>query len=939
MVSSADASSGRSVLDRLGLLIRRLLDYKPVRFVLVGGVNTVFGYGIFAAIYLLTHHRIRALVAATVLGVTFNYFTTGRLVFANKGAGAIIRFALVYAVLFLINIPLLEVLVGIGLPTLVAQAVALPAMVTLSYLINRYWVFRTRGSQAAPWAALRTLRIPVVDDRVLRWIGPAFVAGSLLLTVLIMKGRLYAVSTDLAQHYELTQFLATHWTWPAGTPLSSGIQAYPPLAHYLGAVVGLAFGSSLIGMNAVVAAAIFLCYLLLARTLTVGGPVSAIVAAALAAAGLWWARSQHAAEGFEVYSNFFYAQLVGEAVFLATALWMSDERRPWLLRWAVAAVLTFVCVWLYMIASVEIALAYLAIEAIFLVRRVVAERTFRARWAVPLLVGAVTLPLLIYVHPYYQRMVQVSNNNGALFLAGLENLVPECAAVLLVVGLLLGLAPPKEERWRRPLLFLAIACCATASAALAQTLVFEVAKIGSPYAVKKYAFSIVTLLVFGVSALVGSRLDGWRPHRPWRLLAIGLPSLFGLAAAVAMPSSKPDNLDRFVAYQREAGALIHDPRTPRDAFGATTSMNDEFSPFLNHALTMVDFGMGQAKSLAALGIIGSDPSETYVLLKAAADNAPDKCIVKVPGFSTISLAKLHCGALSDSETLFSEDLSKTSFLPPYFVSGWSTKEASGVWSDGPKAQLAMHFDRVTAPLLLSISGNAFLPSAAYAQHVRVSTGDTPLAEWTFDSRDPLGSRQIVIPSNLVVNGDLKLDFAFPDAVRPSALGGPGDQRQLGLFVTNLSMQSVRGLRPGDRIDLGKLVANTSFLRDGWSVRERTGIWSSGLNSSMRLPVAEGDADPVLVLEGYGFFPTPSYTQRVRLRAGSATVADWTMDARTPVLPRAIVIPRRLVSGGELSLEFDFPDATSPAAHHVSADPRQLAFFLTAVGLQAPAEHP
>jgi hypothetical protein len=51
------------------------------------------------------------------------------------------------------------------------------------------------------------------------------------------------------------------------------------------------------------------------------------------------------------------------------------------------------------------------------------------------------------------------------------------------------------------------------------------------------------------------------------------------------------------------------------------------------------------------------------------------------------------------------------------------------------------------------------------------------------------------------------------------------------------------------------------------------------------------------------------------------------------------VPRRLVVGGELALDFDFPDATSPAANKVSADRRELAFFLTAVGLKDPARQP
>src|SRR6185312_10490474 len=243
------------------LLTHRLLQYKPVRFVLVGGINTVFGYGIFAGLYLLTHHGLRALIAATVLGVTFNYFTTGRLVFANKGLRAAIPFVLVYGVLFFINAPLLVLLERAGLPTLLAQAIALPFMVTLSYLINRYWVFHPEERGPALKAALRVAI--GAEGRVSPWLWLLSVSAGLVVTVLVVKGRLYASSTDLAQHYELAHALATHWTWPAGTPLSSGIQAYPPLSHYLGAIAGLAFGSTLIGMNAVVAASIFACYLLL----------------------------------------------------------------------------------------------------------------------------------------------------------------------------------------------------------------------------------------------------------------------------------------------------------------------------------------------------------------------------------------------------------------------------------------------------------------------------------------------------------------------------------------------------------------------------------------------------------------------------------------------------------------------------------------------------
>lgn len=141
MAFSSDASSDRSLMRRLALLIRWVLAQRPFRFLLVGGLNTLFGYGLFTAFYLTSHMRQSSLVAATVFGVLFNFFTTGRLVFANRGFKTMVPFFLGYGMVLLVNMALLEVLVRAGVATLVAQAITLPLVVALSYLINRYAVF------------------------------------------------------------------------------------------------------------------------------------------------------------------------------------------------------------------------------------------------------------------------------------------------------------------------------------------------------------------------------------------------------------------------------------------------------------------------------------------------------------------------------------------------------------------------------------------------------------------------------------------------------------------------------------------------------------------------------------------------------------------------------------------------------------------------------
>lgn len=131
------------------VLLRRALALQPVRFLLVGGLNTLFGYGLFAIFYLVSQHRQMSLVAATVVGAVFNFFTTGRLVFADRGFRMLLPFLLGYALVLAANMTLLEGLSRLGLPALAAQAIALPAVVALSYLTNRYVVFARRSRQPA----------------------------------------------------------------------------------------------------------------------------------------------------------------------------------------------------------------------------------------------------------------------------------------------------------------------------------------------------------------------------------------------------------------------------------------------------------------------------------------------------------------------------------------------------------------------------------------------------------------------------------------------------------------------------------------------------------------------------------------------------------------------------------------------------------------------
>lgn len=136
---------GTSLVLAVSRKYRRLF-----RFLAVGVVNTAFGYGMFAVLYVLTVRIDVAVVGATVLGIFFNFFTTGRFVFGNRSWRALVPFFLAYGVALCLNLLILDLLVLLRVPPLWGQAICLPIVVAVSYLINARFVFNNPAAAPRP---------------------------------------------------------------------------------------------------------------------------------------------------------------------------------------------------------------------------------------------------------------------------------------------------------------------------------------------------------------------------------------------------------------------------------------------------------------------------------------------------------------------------------------------------------------------------------------------------------------------------------------------------------------------------------------------------------------------------------------------------------------------------------------------------------------------
>lgn len=134
----------QSLFGKILEFIKKIWSIRFFRFLVVGGINTIFGYLVYSAFILLKSHYSLALLFGTIIGIIFNFFTTGKLVFGNKNPKLIIRFIIVYGITYLLNLEFLRIFNGMNMNMILAGAIPLLPMAMISFFLNRVLVFRTK---------------------------------------------------------------------------------------------------------------------------------------------------------------------------------------------------------------------------------------------------------------------------------------------------------------------------------------------------------------------------------------------------------------------------------------------------------------------------------------------------------------------------------------------------------------------------------------------------------------------------------------------------------------------------------------------------------------------------------------------------------------------------------------------------------------------------
>lgn len=133
--------------DKALELFSEILKKKLVRFFLVSGVNTFFGYGFFALFLYAGIAYPFALLLSTIMGIVFNFKTIGYLVFKNSRNILIFKFFGVYGITYLCNLAGLAFFDSMQISNYIGGAILIIPIGLFSFFLNKTFVFKNMKHQ------------------------------------------------------------------------------------------------------------------------------------------------------------------------------------------------------------------------------------------------------------------------------------------------------------------------------------------------------------------------------------------------------------------------------------------------------------------------------------------------------------------------------------------------------------------------------------------------------------------------------------------------------------------------------------------------------------------------------------------------------------------------------------------------------------------------
>jgi putative flippase GtrA len=123
------------------------IKFKFIRFLFVGLINTLFSLTIYWILIYFGLHYSLAVFISNMLGVLFNFKTTGKLVFENSSNKLLFKFFAVYLFTYGLSVGSLKLLFLVHVDKYLAAALIALPMAGVSFLLMKAFVFKNKNDE------------------------------------------------------------------------------------------------------------------------------------------------------------------------------------------------------------------------------------------------------------------------------------------------------------------------------------------------------------------------------------------------------------------------------------------------------------------------------------------------------------------------------------------------------------------------------------------------------------------------------------------------------------------------------------------------------------------------------------------------------------------------------------------------------------------------
>ncbi|MFZ4398584.1 MAG: GtrA family protein [Bacteroidales bacterium] len=124
------------------------IKYKFIRFLFVGVINSLFSLTVYWILVFIGVHYSLALFISSILGILFNYKTTGKLVFENSSNRMVFKFFAVYLFSYFLSLGGVKLLLMIGFNKYNAPVITAIPMAVISFILSKKFVFNKSEKQS-----------------------------------------------------------------------------------------------------------------------------------------------------------------------------------------------------------------------------------------------------------------------------------------------------------------------------------------------------------------------------------------------------------------------------------------------------------------------------------------------------------------------------------------------------------------------------------------------------------------------------------------------------------------------------------------------------------------------------------------------------------------------------------------------------------------------